>query len=179
METYTDIQEVATESAKLNPVETEEIRSIKESSFFFKNQAILDRLNENDKGNLTYKDKAIQFEQVKGVVTYTSPDWFYLSSYGNCQLIIDNADAFQEGVKILDIEFLTAVGWLSINSMFRLDGTPYTVFMDRTFFDLGEPALAMIYFPEGTNALFGSIENGDIEQMRVTYIPKGYEVTNE
>ena len=179
METYTELQETAIEKTSIESIDTEKVKSVNEGVFFFKNQAVLDKLAENDKNELTYKNKALAYKQIKGQIIYPSPDWFYLSSFGNCYMIIDNAEAFQEGTKILDIEFLTAIGWLSINSMFKLDGTPYTVFMDRVFFDLGEPALAMVYFPEGPNAMFNSIENGDIEQMRVTFLPKTEEVADE
>lgn len=171
METYTDIVAANAESATLDPIETEEIDTLNEGVFFFKNQAVLDKLSDNTNGELLYNKKVLAFKQEVDVVEYPSSDYFHANDLGSdVYEIVDDAETFNSGVKIVDIEFYYAEQWISVNGMHSLDSTPYFVNMDRTYSSV-VTVFAEVYFPLGINTVFAELMNNGIPKMRVHYIP--------
>lgn len=179
METYTELTEVETESTFIDSAETEEIETLNEGVFLFENQRVLDSLNENKQGQLTYKNKAVAFERnaISFEMPYDDGNNFYITTDGNgLYALSDYTETLRDGAEIASIEMWVdnpdGARWVDFRDMALYDGRPFVLNMYKVRSSYsqfsGETVLCTIYCPQNTPFLLDALVEGTISKLKIT-----------
>ena len=179
METYTELTEIETESTFIDSAETEEVETLNEGVFLFENQRVLDSLNENKQGQLTYKNKAVAFERnaVSFEIPYDDGNNFYMTQDGNGLFALaDYTETLRDGAEIASIEMWVdnydGARWVDFRDMAMYDGSPFVlnIYKVRSSYAQfsGEIIWCMIYCPQNTPVLLDMLVEGKISKLRIT-----------
>ena len=160
----------------------EKLSPLKEGTAWAKNQAVLNSLDEDANGNLTYKGKEIGSERATDYVDFTYDDNIQTieEPYGSFSVVVglftEPHPNFPAGTEIADVQVqipeYNEGEMFSLKDMIAFDRTPYISLVHKVYYDTDYTSnawLRLMFFTSQLTGIGEALANYGYTSIRIIY----------